>query len=72
MAALRAAIADLLLRGEHAVHGALRAVIDPFVEQRRVDLRGGEVDEARRVEDVEHLLALPLAATPARGWAAAM
>jgi len=41
----RAALADFVVRREDAVHRPRGAVEDAFVEQRRVHLRGGEVDE---------------------------
>jgi hypothetical protein len=31
-------------------------MIDPFVQQRRIHLRGGEIHEARRVQHVENTL----------------
>ena len=53
MPELIASLAHLAVRGEHAVHRALRAEVAAFVEQRRVDLRGRKVDEAGFVQDVE-------------------
>ena len=58
VAVLRPTLAHLLLLGEHAGHRALRAVIDPFIKQRGIDLRWSQIDEARRMQHVEHLLAL--------------
>src|SRR5580658_1846993 len=56
---LIAPLAHLLIRRENPVHRALRAEVTTLVEQRRVDLDGRQVHEARLVQHVEH--GLPLA-----------
>ena len=48
--------AHRLLRGQDAIHRALRAQVLPFIEQRRDDLRGRAVDEAWAGEHVEDVL----------------
>src|ERR1700677_1590128 len=53
VAQLGAAFADLVILGEDAVHRALRAEVSAFIEERGVDLGGGEVSEAGLVQDVE-------------------
>ena len=53
MAELVAPLAHLVVRRQDAVHRALRAEVLPLVEQRGVDLRGREVDEARLVQHGE-------------------
>ena len=55
---LVALLADLAVRRENAVPGALRAEVAAVVEQRREDLGGRQVDEAWLVEHLEHLSAL--------------
>ena len=51
-------LAHFLIRREDPVHRALRAEVTALVEQRRVDLGGRQVHEARLVQDVEHGLPL--------------
>lgn len=55
---LSAALPHFALGGEDAIHGALGAEVDAFIEQRGVDLGRCEVHEARLMEHVEHALAL--------------
>ena len=57
MAQLIAALADLLVCAQDAVHGADRAVVDALVEQAGIDLGGRLVGEARCAQKVEHRLA---------------
>ena len=47
MGELIAPLAHWLLRGQDAIHGAPRAQVLPFIEERCDDLRGRAVDEAR-------------------------
>jgi len=58
VAALCAPLPDFLLPGQRAVYRALRAVVGPFVEQDRIDLRGSQIGKPRLVQHVEHPLAL--------------
>ena len=69
VAAMRPTRPRFRLRGEHALHRALRAVIHPLVEQRGVDLGGGQIDEARRMEHVEDLRAFRRGQCPRWGGA---
>lgn len=58
MLPLCASLPDFVMRREQPVHRALRAEVGALVEQRRVDLGRRQIDEARRVERVEHVLLL--------------
>ena len=64
MGELIAPFSHRLLRGQDAIHRALRAQVLPFIEQGRDDLRRRTVDEARRHERVQDLLAFGLAKRP--------
>lgn len=54
MAKLIAAFPDFAVVVQDPVHGADRAVIDPFVQQGRVDLRRRQIGETRLAQQVEH------------------
>ena len=58
MAELVAAFANFVVLDEDAVHGADRAVVDAFIQQAGVDFGGCLVGEARRMQQVQHHLAL--------------
>src|SRR5664279_1448372 len=57
MPQLLAPLPDFLAGGQDAVHGADRAVVDPFVEQAGVDLGWRLIGEARCVQKIQHDLA---------------
>ena len=62
-----AAFANFLGISEDAIHGSRRAVINPLVEQCGVDLGGGLVHEAWRIEHSEEVMPLILAEGTRRG-----
>ena len=54
MAELVAAFADLAVFRQDAIQGADRAMIDAFVQQGGIDLRGRQIDEPRGSQKIEH------------------
>src|SRR5258708_31608278 len=54
MPQLLAPLSDFLTSCQDAVHGADRAMVDALVEQASVDLGGGLIGEARRMQKVPH------------------
>jgi len=61
MMQLVASLPNFLGRLQDPVHGPHRAVVDAAFKQRRVDLLGGVIDEAFRMENLENGAALVLA-----------
>jgi len=49
MPALRATFALFGVHRCHAVHGALRTVVDALVERHRAHVRRGKIEEAHRM-----------------------
>jgi len=66
MGELATPLPDLILGGEEAVHGALRAEVAALVQKGGPDLGRGGVQEALAVKTGEDRLALGLAERPLR------
>jgi hypothetical protein len=58
MAQLLAPLAHLLVRRQHAIHRAFGAEVLPGIEQRGIDLRRGQIHEARLMQQGEDRAAL--------------
>ena len=50
---------NLAVLSKDTIHRADRAVVDAFIEQRRVDFRRGQIGKAGRAEQIEHTLPRP-------------
>ncbi|MGH2862504.1 MAG: hypothetical protein ACRDLT_13515 [Solirubrobacteraceae bacterium] len=61
MGQLVAAVSDrAVLGGQDPVHRPGRAQVDAFIQQRRIDLFWGDIDEPVRHQHFQHPLALRL------------